>query len=404
MNNYKIYNENEIKNKLQNFQEGKDYFVTLSKEPAVKDYTFFNDRLKGLFGGVNWVPARVWREKYDDQNCSYRGHFEEGKSDQGGDYYYSFQSWTGMPPADKTGWRPVSSEVYRRDNGDWTKVSVNVRNLGNNPEPKKLEPNHDLKWKYNQLVGRLNSLLKRPESDFGVNGKAKKEFEISQVKLDIADIERKIKEERENYSEISRPDWISCPVCDKKFNKNTEVWGVQVEVGFQPTCCYRCAETFKDKRKPHGRIIKSGSDEYFRRDLQQRGRMGRNEEGSWATDNNSDLQKENQELRQQLAQVQAELARTLAELKKLTGKSNERLEEQQVNNEKAITNGSVAEMKEQMARSQTLVNELSTQTNTTSQTKNDNKNSSLPYLIGGSVLVGSALLIGGYLVSKKKAK
>jgi len=59
MNNFKVYNENEINNKLQNFSEGKDYFVTLSKEPTVKDYTFFNNRLKSLFGGVNWIPVRV---------------------------------------------------------------------------------------------------------------------------------------------------------------------------------------------------------------------------------------------------------------------------------------------------------------------------------------------------------
>jgi len=51
--NNRYYDQNEVKNKLHNFQEGKDYFVTPSKEPEVKDYTFYNDRLKSLFGGSN---------------------------------------------------------------------------------------------------------------------------------------------------------------------------------------------------------------------------------------------------------------------------------------------------------------------------------------------------------------
>jgi len=51
--NKKFYNLKEVENKLHNFQEGKDYFVTPSREPEIKDYTFYNDRLKSLFGGNN---------------------------------------------------------------------------------------------------------------------------------------------------------------------------------------------------------------------------------------------------------------------------------------------------------------------------------------------------------------
>jgi hypothetical protein len=53
MNANNIYNQNEIESKLQEFTEGKDYFVTPSTESKVADYTFFNDRLKSLFGGNN---------------------------------------------------------------------------------------------------------------------------------------------------------------------------------------------------------------------------------------------------------------------------------------------------------------------------------------------------------------
>jgi len=42
------------------------------------------------------------------------------------------------------------------------------------------------------LVDKLNSLLARTESDFGVNGKEKKECEIAEVKKDIAAVEREI--------------------------------------------------------------------------------------------------------------------------------------------------------------------------------------------------------------------
>lgn len=127
--------------------------------------------------------------------------------------------------------------------------------------------------------------------------------------------------------------------------------------------------------------------------------MGKVEKGGH---NNSDLEKENQQLRQQLASVQKQLAEVWAELKKLTGKSNERLERQQVSNEEAITDGSAAKMKEQVVKSEALMRELSSQVNTASQVENDSKSSSLPYLVGGSVLVGSFLLIGGYLISKRK--
>src|SRR5205085_10976534 len=107
----------------------------------------------------------------------------------------------------------------------------------------------------------------------------------------------------------------------KTFNKNAEVWGVKGESGFQPTCCYGCAEKFASKRG--GKIIKSGSDEYFRR--------------------GDDLQKENHDLRQELTEVKKQLAEVLAELKKLRnnseGQKNKELDQQIVKNERLIENG-----------------------------------------------------------------
>ncbi len=117
--------------------------------------------------------------------------------------------------------------------------------------------------------------------------------------------------------------------------------------------------------------------------------MGRNEEGSFITDkeenNHSDLEKENFELRQQLAQVQTELARVLAELKKLTGKGDKKLEQQQSENERVISQGSEAEIKAQVQKSQALMQEVSSKNNV--NPTNEPKSSTLPYVIGGSLLV-----------------
>jgi len=56
------------------------------------------------------------------------------------------------------------------------------------------------------LTNELNALLARPESDFGVDGKWKKQVEIDEVKKFIAKIEKEI-EKRKNETEIShRPD------------------------------------------------------------------------------------------------------------------------------------------------------------------------------------------------------
>jgi len=137
------------------------------------------------------------------------------------------------------------------------------------------------------------------------------------------------------------------------------------------------------------------------RPLQQKGRTGRNEEGTLVIgskgafvndkedDNNSDLEKENYELRQQLASVQVELAKVLVELKKLTGKGDKKLEQQQAENEKAIKQGSVAEIKAQVQKSQALMREAGTQTQTKGNVpeKSEPGNGVFPYVAVGSLLV-----------------
>jgi len=123
--------------------------------------------------------------------------------------------------------------------------------------------------------------------------------------------------------------------------------------------------------------------------------------------NHSYLRQENQELRQQLAEVQKQLTEVLEELKKLksniNGKDSEKLEQQIVQNEKLIKdseNVSVAEVKEQVNKSQALMNEI----NTSVSPKDNKGNGSLPYVIVGSVILASAGIIGYFLVKRNKRK
>jgi len=51
------------------------------------------------------------------------------------------------------------------------------------------------------LVAELNSLLFRPESEFGKDGKNKKENEITEVKEKITSVENEIEREKNRQSE-----------------------------------------------------------------------------------------------------------------------------------------------------------------------------------------------------------
>jgi hypothetical protein len=74
-------------------------------------------------------------------------------------------------------------------------------------------------------------------------------------------------------------------------------------------------------------------------------------------------------------------------LKKLTGKGDKKLEQQQAENEKAIKQGSVAEIKAQMQKSQALMREAGTQTKEVAPEKSEPGNGALPYLAVVSLVV-----------------
>ncbi|CAG8505372.1 5702_t:CDS:2 [Paraglomus brasilianum] len=158
-------------------------------------------------------------------------------------------------------------------------------------------------------------------------------------------------------------------MCGRRFDKAKEYYGVPSldRVVREVYCSHDCAEKYKSD--PHGKV------EYLPQ--------------TW------------EEVKNQLAQV-------LAELKKLknnsSNKDSEKLEQQIVQNEKLIKEGenlSVAEVQEQVNKSQALMKEF----NNVSATE-DNKvgNGSLPYVVGGSVILASAGIIGYFLLKKNKRK
>jgi len=254
------------------------------------------------------------------------------------------------------------------DNDDWTKISINCRPL-NSSEPKKIEPNQnnelERKRKHGELMNKLSSYQKEPQSK-------ERDWKIEMTKKDIEVLETKIQYEKDWLAKNSNFDIkpAGCCNCGRKINHSEVYWydgGLEDRYAL---CSSDCKEKF---------INDSGK---------------------------SDLRKENQELRQELSEVKNQLAQVLDELKKLkrdiNGKGSEKLEKQIIQNEKLIKEGekvSVAEIQEQVNKSQALMNEFNT---TASSTKNDKGNGSLPYVIGGSVIVALVGIIGYFLLKKNK--
>jgi len=90
--------------------------------------------------------------------------------------------------------------------------------------------------------------------------------------------------------------------------------------------------------------------------------------------------------------VQAELAKVVAELKKL-GQNNRELEQQQAENERVISTGSVAEVKQQVRKSQTLAQKVKARSVNTNEEKQPD-NGTRPYLVGGSLLAVGLGVVG----------
>jgi len=339
MNNINIFNKYDIENKLKDFKEGQDYSISPTDEPNIKTYNFHNDKLRSVFRNDR-VPVRITRETYDGKDYKYRGHFEEGK-----DYSYSYQEWQGNPPADENGWRPISSSMWKSGNGDYTNTSIHFRPLENNLELKKNGPVFD-----NGEIAMHQKYL----TEF----QEKKRF-----------YEMRLIEERDHPK--------SC--CEKHLQEYLK----------------------SGKREEIIEGIKKTISEFETKIQYEKDWLDKNANGS----DYSGLQQENHDLRQQLAEVKKQLAEVLEELRKLknnsSGSDSEKLEQQIIQNERLIKSSesvSVDEIKSELNKSQALMNKVNT---TVSQNKDDK--GPLPYVIGGSVLVGVAGIIG-YLVVKSKSR
>jgi len=346
MNNINdMFSKNEIKNKLKDFKEGQDYSVSPTDEPNIKTYNFHNDKLRSVFRNDR-VPVRITQEAYDGKDYTYRGHFEQGK-----DYYYSHQTWEGQNvPADKDGWRPIEKSISKSGNGDYSNWSMSFRPLINSSEPKRIEPSFN-------------------NNEIEMHQKYLTEFQ-----------------EKKHFYEMRL-------IEEKNGSKS---------------CCEKHRQEFLKSPKRDELIldIKRSIEEFETKIQYEKDWLAKNANGYG--NNHSDLQKENQQLRQELSEVKKQLAQVLEELKKLKNNSNnkdsEKLEQQIVQNEKLIKdseNISVAEVQEQVNKSQALMKEFNVGV---SSTKDDKGNGSLPYVIGGSAILASVGIIGYFLLKKNKQK
>jgi len=185
---------------------------------------------------------------------------------------------------------------------------------------------------------------------------------------------------------ISRePHWVTCD-CGKRFDKAGDHYAATGSFsGVEHFCSSDCAKI----KQPYATIQQVGpvKDKY---------------------DNPTDLEKENYELKQQLAEVKNQLKEVLGELKKLrnssTGQNKAELDQQIDYNEKLIRHSEEvpeAEVKEQVKKSQDLLKKANF---SDVSAKNNPGSGSLPYVIGGSVLIGVAAIIGYCLLKKNKEK
>ncbi|CAG8535126.1 1743_t:CDS:2 [Paraglomus occultum] len=174
---------------------------------------------------------------------------------------------------------------------------------------------------------------------------------IEGFRKDIKDAENTIRtlKGQKNGNVTGRPDWVRCQ-CGQMFDKAGEHYAVREVSGIGHFCSHDCGEKYKTTNETVWKVPQYAEKVY----------------GTFSN-SNSDLRKENQELREELSEVKNQLAQVLDELKKLkrniNGKGSEKLEQQIVQNEKLIKdseNISVAEVQEQVNKSQALMNEFNT--------------------------------------------
>ncbi|KLL05077.1 MAG: hypothetical protein MRERV_6c076 [Mycoplasmataceae bacterium RV_VA103A] len=334
--NNNIFNKYDIENKLKDFKKGQDYSISPTDEPNIKTYNFHNDKLRSMFRDDR-VPVRITQEAYDGKDYAYRGHFEEGK-----DYSYSHRHWYYGENYQGNRGTDVFGDGEFKNSMDRIKWDEHYREI---------TPNS---WAVGWTYRVKDNLNKNNEPNFN-------SFPVPPLP------------DKENLLQAH------CGECNKWINPRDGYFVCKEHKTH--FCSSECANKWNKCEMEHvsGDLVKN--------------------------DNHSDLRKENHELRQQLAEVKQQLAEVLGELRKLknnsSGSDSEKLEQQIIHNEKLIKNSevvSVNEIKDQINKSQALMNEVSA----TGAPNKDDKGS-LPYVIGGSVLVGVAGIIG-YLVVKSKRR
>jgi len=400
------FEKQELQNKLQGFQQGKDY--SISSEDGKQIYDIHSADLKKSLWG-DWIPVWCKVEIYDKENEHYRGRFEGYK-----DGYHSVQVW----------W---SGEKF-------------------NPEFYSGFEDFDEHWKDFFDWG---TLLKYKKQFF--NQDLIKDFRTMATKFSPSSINRTNEKKRSGIVHEEQGQV-------EKYCANHECWNVDKPFFMSDNYCQYCGQflslaaadcPIKITNQPKPELEKTQQLELEKQaknqqvtNLQEENKslnqrleaecQAKEEVKKQAQVELNNLQNELKQLREELSQTQEKLIQLQTELKtelekssnpdakktveqlaethqklkevdKLTQKSNPNNEE--LNNVKEQLNNSQQMLAAAAAAHRQLIQEKRFQPQTEikpvvpSQPKNY-----VPYLIGGLVIFGASALVLGYSLGQRKKR
>lgn len=407
-----LINKKELQNKLQGFQEGKDYSVSAAKNGR-QVYNIHSEELKKIFGS-NIVYCKI--ETYDEENYHYRGRFDGYENGS----RYSHQVW-------------------------WTGEDFNPEN---HPDFE----NFDNKWRDFHDQNFLNSITSwgREIGNVFDDWKIKNEF-FNQTKI------KSFKMTKTNF-------FPGTGDSDKRYCANHGCWNVDKAVCSNDNFCQYCGKFFDRARTEpsHPREVANQPKPELERIRQlelenEQNQQVKNQQIANLEEQNGilnqqlaeeqqakkkvaeqaqaerdNLQNELNQLRQELSQTQEKIIQLSAELKtelektsnldtekaveqltktrqklkkidQLTPKTNPKDEQlnslrEQLNNSQQILVAAAAH-RQSLIQAKQVQPQTEIKPTTLSQPKNR-----VPYLVGGLFLFGVSILTLGYFLGKKRKK
>lgn len=394
-----VFQKKEVENQLKNFQEGRDYSVTPTGEPDVKIYTFHNEQLRSKLG-CDKIPVWVRKETYNGQDYTYRGHFEQGK-----DYQYTWQQWNYGENYQGNRGTDILNHGTNIFGGEQFKNWMDEVKWDEHHREYKNENDWKAGWTYRGKPGKNKSVFGFGLPDLNDGETRTESIEIGRVNpietTGYASPNKVVghihNSDKENWKKCCPDACHRSPNCKGMIDPHDSYFVCQdCDVYF---CSPECKE-MQEARKCKNKI------EYVP------GNLAKNSNSSTEKDDNhSNLQKENHQLREQLFAVQKQLTEFLERLAKLESQEAKKLTEELVETKKVnqifLANGGEREIKEQVQKSHDLLQKVSASVGNTTNNdinKKNNGSSIFPCLAGGSLLLGSILVLGYYWLKKNKKR